>query len=166
MSPAPDPSKPIFVHNTLTRQREELVPLVPGHIGKFNEWDVKLGEAREPLMSAGQVREWLAAGHEIGAHTMSHPFLTRVSFREAREEIFASKKKLEDVFGVAIRHFAYPYGDWNEPVRDLVREAGYVTACTTEFGLNTTDTHPLALKRIMARRRSISLKAIKARLAR
>ena len=139
--------------------------LVADRIGQFNEWDVQLGEVRAPLMSAEQVREWLAAGHEIGAHTLKHPFLTRISFREAREEIFYGKKKLEDLFGVAIRHFAYPYGDWNEPVRDLVREAGYVTACTTEFGLNTRETHPFALNRIMSRHRSISIKAIKASLA-
>ena len=140
--------------------------LVVNRIGKFNEWEAQMGEVREPLMDASQVREWLAAGHQIGAHTLTHPFLTRVSFREAREEIFAGKKKLEDIFGVPIRHFCYPYGDWNPALRDLVQEAGHTTACTTEFGLNTPNTHPLELRRIMARHRSISIKAIKARLAR
>ncbi len=139
--------------------------LVADRLGQYNEWEALLGEVREPLMDAAQVRDWLAAGHEIGAHTLTHPFLTRVSFREAREEIFAGKKKLEDLFGVPVRHFSYPYGDWNPAIRDLVREAGYATACTTDFGLNTSATPPLELKRIMARHRSISIKAIKARLA-
>ena len=139
--------------------------LVVNRIGKFNEWEAQMGEVREPLMNASQVREWLAAGHQIGAHTLTHPFLTRVSFREAREEIFAGKKKLEDLFGVPIRHFCYPYGDRNQALRDLVQEAGYTTACTTEFGVNTPETHPLELRRIMARHRSISIKAIKARLS-
>lgn len=139
--------------------------LVADRIGQFNEWEVQLGDVREPLMDAAQVRDWLGAGHEIGAHSLTHPFLTRVSFREAREEIFASKKKLEDQFGVAVRHFSYPYGDLNEPIRDLVGEAGYLTACTTQFGVNTQATPPLELTRIMARHRSISIKAIKARLA-
>ena len=139
--------------------------LVAGRIGQFNEWEVQLGDVREPLMNAAQVREWLAAGHEIGAHTLTHPFLTRVSFREAREEIFAGKKKLEDLFGVTVRHFSYPYGDLNEAIRDLVGEAGYVTACTTQFGVNTRATPPLELTRIMSRHQSISIKAIKARLA-
>ena len=140
--------------------------LVADRIGQFNEWEAQQGDVREPLMDAAQVREWLAAGHQIGAHTLKHPFLTRVSAREAREEIFASGKKLEDLFNVPVRHFCYPYGDWNEPVRDLVREAGYATACTTAFGVNTTSTPPMEWRRIMARHRSISIKAIKARLAR
>ncbi|HWF17732.1 MAG TPA: polysaccharide deacetylase family protein [Verrucomicrobiae bacterium] len=139
--------------------------LVADRIGQFNEWEVQLGDVREPLMDTSQIREWLAAGHQIGAHTLTHPFLTRVSIREAREEIFSSKKKLEDLFGLPIRHFCYPYGDRNQAIRDMVLEAGYTTACTTDFGVNTADTHPLELRRIMARHRSISIKAIKAQLA-
>ena len=140
--------------------------LVANRLGQFNEWEVAQGEVREPLMDAAQVKSWLAAGHEIGAHTLTHPFLTRISLREARVEVSAGKKKLEDGFGLAVQHFCYPYGDWNEAVRDLVQESGYATACTTDFGLNTARTPPFGLKRIMARHRSISIKAIRARLAR
>lgn len=157
-----------FTHamEPLARQKFRAIQfLVADRIGQFNEWEVQLGDVREPLMDAAQVKDWLAAGHEIGAHTLTHPFLTRISFREAREEVFAARKKLEDRFGVAVRHFSYPYGDWNEAIRDLVREAGYITACTADFGVNTAQTPLLQLKRIMARHRSISLKGIKARLA-
>jgi peptidoglycan/xylan/chitin deacetylase (PgdA/CDA1 family) len=138
--------------------------LVPNFIGKFNEWDLRDGEAPEALMDSFQVREWLRAGHRIGSHSLTHPRLTRLSLRDAEEEILASKKKLEDAFGVAVEDFSYPYGDWNEAVRDLVMEAGYRTACTTEFGVNTPATPPLALRRIMVRHPSRSLKAFKVRL--
>jgi peptidoglycan/xylan/chitin deacetylase (PgdA/CDA1 family) len=139
--------------------------LVADRIGQFNEWEVQHEEVREPLMDATQIKEWIAAGQEIGAHSLTHPFLTRVSVREAREEIIAGKKKLEDMFGVRVRHFCYPYGDRNEAVSALVQEAGYETACTTDFGVNTQATDPFELHRIMVRHRSISIKAIKARLA-
>jgi peptidoglycan/xylan/chitin deacetylase (PgdA/CDA1 family) len=124
------------------------------------------GEAPEPLMDAGQVREWLAAGHQIGSHTLTHPWLTRLSPAAAREEIFASKKRLEDAFGVPVGHFCYPYGDWNPAVRDLVAEAGYRAACTTEPGLNTSGTDAFALRRFTARYPSRSLKAVWTRLRR
>ena len=52
------------------------------------------GEAPAPLMDAAQVKDWLAAGHEIGSHTLTHPWLTRLPLSEAREEISGSKKKL------------------------------------------------------------------------
>ena len=138
--------------------------LVADLIGKCNEWDVPLGEVPEPMMDAVQVREWMAAGHDIGSHTLAHPWLTRLSVSAAREEITASRKKLEDMFGRPIRHFCYPYGDWNEAVRDLVAAAGYQTACTTQPGVNTPNDSAFALKRFTARYPSRNLKAIWSRL--
>ena len=140
--------------------------LVTDLIGRCNEWEIQEGEARQPVMDALQIKEWLAAGHEIGSHTITHPFLTRLSLDQAREEISASKHKLEDRFGRPVRHFCYPYGDWNPAVRDLVIAAGYETACTTEFGVNTKATPPFELKRVLARYQSISFKALKERLTR
>jgi len=137
--------------------------LVAGLLGRTNEWDRPIGERMEPLMDASEVREWLAAGHAIGSHTLKHPRLTELSAAAAREEIIASKKRLEDTFGIAIEHFCYPYGDWNEAVRDLVAEAGYRTACTTEFGVNAADANRLALRRITARYPSRNLKTWLAR---
>jgi peptidoglycan/xylan/chitin deacetylase (PgdA/CDA1 family) len=141
-----------------------MVFLVADLLGQFNQWDVPLGEAREPMMDAAQVREWLAAGHDIGSHTLTHPYLTQLPLSQAREEITASRKRLEDTFGRRIEHFCYPYGDWNEAVQDLVAAAGYRTACTTVPGVNTAAESPYALKRFTARYPSRSLRAIWAHL--
>ncbi|MDR3415483.1 MAG: polysaccharide deacetylase family protein [Nevskia sp.] len=138
--------------------------VVADRIGGGNEWDLPLGEAYEPLMDHAQLREWLAAGHVIGSHTLSHARLTEVTPAQAREEIAASKKKLEDLLGVPVAHFCYPYGAWNERVRDLVIEAGYRTACTTQFGLNDAATSPFELRRIQARYRSWGLRSLRERL--
>jgi peptidoglycan/xylan/chitin deacetylase (PgdA/CDA1 family) len=134
--------------------------LVPNCIGKLNEWDLREGEAPEMLMDVQEVRDWIAAGHMIGSHSLTHARLTRLTVRDAREEIFASKKKLEDTFGVAVEHFCYPYGDWNEGVRDLVSEAGYRTACTTQFGVNTPGTPAFVLHRIAVRHPTRNLRAL------
>lgn len=120
-------------------------------LGRCNEWDVALGEAPEPIMDATQVREWLDAGHQIGSHSLDHPYLTRIPLAAAREQIAASRKKLEDRFGVAIEHFCYPYGDWNPAVGDLVAAAGYRTASTTDPGANRPSDSRFALKRFTVR---------------
>jgi peptidoglycan/xylan/chitin deacetylase (PgdA/CDA1 family) len=138
--------------------------LVPHFVGKLNEWDLRDGEAPEQLMDAVAVRDWLSAGHAIGSHSLTHARLTRLTLRDAREEIFGSKKKLEDDFGVPVEHFCYPYGDWNEAVRELVMEAGYRTACTTEFGVNTPSTPPLTLRRITVRHPTRTLRTLKRKL--
>lgn len=138
--------------------------LLPDLLGKSNHWEQAEGEAPEQLMDEAGVREWLAAGHEIGSHTCSHPWLTRLPVERAREEISSSRKKLEDWFQVPVRHFCYPYGDWNDKVRDLVAEAGYETACTTDAGINRQGDEPHTLKRFTARYPSRNLKAIWQRL--
>lgn len=138
--------------------------LVPNYLGKVNEWDLRDGEVPEALMDKAQVQEWLAAGHEIGSHSMTHASLDRLSVRDAREEIITSKKRLEDMFAVPIVHFCYPYGAWNDAIRDVVIEAGYQTACTTRFGVNTVETPKHAMHRITARHPTRSLKALKERL--
>ncbi|MDE2235130.1 MAG: polysaccharide deacetylase family protein [Gammaproteobacteria bacterium] len=138
--------------------------LVAGCLGKTNLWDRDAGEIQEPLMDAGLVREWLAAGHDIGSHSLTHPHLTRIGRRQAREEIHASKRILEDLFGRAIDYFCYPYGDWNEEISELVKGAGYRAAFTTTAGINTPGQSPFALKRLTARYPSRSLKAVWSRM--
>ena len=128
-----------------------LLFLVPGLLGGWNEWDLPAGEAREKLMDAAQVRHWIASGHGIGAHSMTHPDLTKIPAARAREEISASRKILEDTFGVPVEHFCYPYGHSNEAVRDFVAEAGFRTACTTQRGVNTRATPRFELTRWTAR---------------
>jgi peptidoglycan/xylan/chitin deacetylase (PgdA/CDA1 family) len=139
--------------------------LVADLLGRTNVWQQEVGDVSESLMDEAQVRDWLAAGQEIGSHTSTHPWLTRLSLGAAREEIRASKKKLEDRFGVTIHHFCYPYGDWNSAVRDLVAEAGYLSACTTKVGLNQIGAPPFELRRFTARYPSRNLKALWARVS-
>lgn len=128
-----------------------VVFLVADLLGRTSEWQAWAGGVAEPLMDAAEIRDWLAAGHRIGSHTCTHPWLTRLAPAAAREEITASRRKLEDQFGVPVRDFCYPYGDYDARVRDLVAEAGYQTAVTTRPGLNGPETPRLELRRWTAR---------------
>ena len=120
-------------------------------LGRCNEWGVSLREAPEAIMDVAQVREWLAAGHDIGSHTLDHPYLTKLPVAAAREQIVASKKTLEDLFARPIEHFCYPYGDWNPAVCKLVANAGYLTSGTTDAGVNLPEDSPFVLKRFTVR---------------
>lgn len=124
--------------------------LVADRIGGEDEWDRAIGEPPLPLMDDAEVRDWLAAGQDIGAHTLTHPRLTQLSPGRMRAEIVDPKRKLEDRFGVPVRHFCYPYGDQDERVRALVAEAGYEAACTVEHGVNGPGVSPLTLRRALA----------------
>ena len=140
--------------------------LVAGRIGEEDAWDRAIGEPPQKLMNAQETRDWVAAGQEIGAHTMTHPRLTTLPEKEARAEIFDCKKALEDQFGLPIRHFCYPYGDCNDQVRDWVGEAGYESAVTTRSGVNGPGEDPLLLRRFLAYRASAGPRALAGKLAR
>jgi peptidoglycan/xylan/chitin deacetylase (PgdA/CDA1 family) len=134
--------------------------IVSDFIGKQNSWDISKGDSAEPLMDAVQIREWLAAGHEIGSHSATHHNLRQLGAAEAREEILGSKKSLEDTFGVQIKHFCYPFGGWTPAARDLVVEAGYQTGSTVEFGVNDAQTDRFLLRRIIPLSRSDLIRKI------
>jgi peptidoglycan/xylan/chitin deacetylase (PgdA/CDA1 family) len=78
--------------------------------------------------------------------------LTAVPPEVAMQEIRESKSVLEAALGCEVRHFCYPYGRNNPEHRDLVRNAGYVTATTTHRGRVLPEHDPYALNRIMVAR--------------
>ncbi|QDL10668.1 polysaccharide deacetylase family protein [Brasilonema octagenarum UFV-E1] len=67
----------------------------------------------------------------IGAHSVTHPFLSFLPTARQREEIQDSKTHLEEIIGQKVVSFAYPHGNYSEETAGLVREAGFMSACTT-----------------------------------
>lgn len=89
----------------------------------------------------------------FGAHTKTHPILTRISEEEARSEISGSKKELEHIVQEPVRHFAYPNGeagDFDETHERLIAEAGFDSACSSILGLNGPQADRYALRRVYA----------------
>ena len=70
--------------------------LVADRIGQASDWEAAEGGEARPLIDDAQIREWISAGNWIGAHTCTHPRLSRIPRDRAREEIVSGKKKLED----------------------------------------------------------------------
>lgn len=79
-----------------------------------------------------QLQELNREDIEIESHSLWHPYLTRS--KKAHEEIFESKKILEEKFGVPVQTFAYPFGDYDDRIIKLVQEAGYSLARTFSTG--------------------------------
>ncbi|WP_448588234.1 polysaccharide deacetylase family protein [Thermocrinis sp.] len=129
--------------------RAHAIVFVPaGLVGQFNRWDFKKVNAIKPIMSWDELSYLVKAGIEIGSHTLSHPFLTKLSIKDAKREIEDSKKLLEDKLGVKIKSFCYPYGDYNQEIAELVREAGYEYAYTTVKGKYKDSPNRWEIKRI------------------
>lgn len=87
-------------------------------------------------LSWEEVREMKSHGIQFGSHTLTHPVLTRVSVEKAQREIRESKIKIERETGEEVKVFSYPHGEYNERIRNLVRQAGYRCAFTTQERAN------------------------------
>ncbi len=129
--------------------------MVAGGLGRTNYWETVVGDVEEPMLTPHELRQIQAAGLEIGSHTVHHPRLTQLAPEEAERELCESKTQLEDLLGAPCRTLAYPYGDWNQQVRDYAAEAGYEVACTTVRAAARAEDDALALPRINIRRYNV-----------
>lgn len=105
---------------------------VSQRLGQFNVWDQALGVLQAPLMNPEQLRQWVAGGQEVGGHTRHHVHLSKLSDIDAALEIRACKAELESASQSSVQHFCYPYGDYLPEHLPTVRNAGFVTATTTQ----------------------------------
>jgi peptidoglycan/xylan/chitin deacetylase (PgdA/CDA1 family) len=84
------------------------------------------------------VMAFFNSGHEICSHTVSHPFLTRVSRSQLNYELSHSKEVLEGIIGQPVKNFASPYGDYNAYVNSQISKY-YRSHRTVDEGYNSKD---------------------------
>jgi peptidoglycan/xylan/chitin deacetylase (PgdA/CDA1 family)/glycosyltransferase involved in cell wall biosynthesis len=103
---------------------------------RYNQWDLAADptEPRADIMSEAQKQAFVAAGWEIGAHTLTHPHLASLPAAEAAHEIAQSKAGLERRLGITVLSFAYPYGDFSAETKALAQQAGFTYAVATDSG--------------------------------
>jgi glycosyltransferase involved in cell wall biosynthesis/peptidoglycan/xylan/chitin deacetylase (PgdA/CDA1 family) len=116
--------------------------------------DVKLPPSPPPLiapMDWSEVRYLADNGVDFGAHTRTHPILSRLEDAELSEEIIHSKERIEEQLQRPVQHFSYPNGhsnDVNERTLPLLQSCRFQAAVTAERGVNFRGAHPFWLKRI------------------
>lgn len=107
-------------------------------------------ERNGKMLTWSQVRLMKRHGIDFGGHTVSHPFISRLSPTEVFGEVSECKRRIEDELQAPVSFFAYPngreedYGAWNKA---LIRKAGYQGAVTTNWGINYRSTDHMELKR-------------------
>lgn len=123
--------------------------LVTDFCGKHNDWAGNPAQLpRSALLSWRQIREMYSyGGIEFGAHSRTHPDLTKISSAEAEREIVESKKIIEDAIGGEVKTFAYPFGKFDAAIREKVRK-NFRAACSVKLGKARRMSDLFALERI------------------
>jgi len=103
---------------------------------------------RGKVLTWRELRELAADGVTVGAHTQTHPALTQLPIEHARAEIRGSWADLKRELGTVLPVFAYPFGDHNDVVAEMVRAEGFEMAVTCSDGYSRIPlTDPVRLRR-------------------
>jgi peptidoglycan/xylan/chitin deacetylase (PgdA/CDA1 family) len=100
-----------------------------------------------PLADGAGLRELIAGRVTIGSHSWSHPDLTSVDTESLRGEVADSADRLEQTFGVPVRHFAYPYGFRTNREVTAAKQR-FSTAVNAEPRIVTATANPHDLNRV------------------
>jgi len=101
--------------------------LISQYLGSTPKWiDEKdhpdLGERILHIEEVKSINDELIT---FGSHSKLHPYMTKLSEREARKELTESKKALESILKHEVKMFAFPNGDYNDYLIDLAGETKY-----------------------------------------
>lgn len=112
---------------------------VAGYVGAQNRWDYNLFWWRMWHLDWNELRELLAAGWEVGSHSMRHAYLPSLAREELLEDLTRSREVLEQNLQIPIRHLSLPFGRGNLRVLACASQAGYASVSTLgqEFNLNS-----------------------------
>jgi peptidoglycan/xylan/chitin deacetylase (PgdA/CDA1 family) len=126
---APLPPKPVLLTFD-DSQGSQITTGVPelerrGMHAAFFVMTVPLGKPK--WMSRDDVRRLHDAGHTVAAHTYDHRRADRYAGTDWDVQLAQPRAELEAITGAPVRHFAYPYGDWNPGDFPHLDAAGYVT---------------------------------------
>lgn len=98
-----------------------------------------------------EVNALVAAEHEVGSHTVTHPVLSALSPADVEKELVRSKRTIEDRTGRPVTALAYPYGRVEavgEVAVRTARDVGYRCGLTTVSGAVRPVSDPFRLRRL------------------
>jgi peptidoglycan/xylan/chitin deacetylase (PgdA/CDA1 family) len=112
--------------------------------------EVKESERDNQMLTWDQVRLMKANAIDFGGHTVTHPFLSKLTPSQAAWEVSECKRRIEEELQQPAEYFAYPNGreeDFAASNKEILRAAGYRAAVTTIWGMNYPSTDRMELRR-------------------
>ena len=110
------------------------------------------------VLAWDELRALARDGVSLGAHTRTHPALTRLPLEQARTEIQGAIVDLRREIGPTPAVFSYPFGIHDDHTVELVRAAGFRLAVTCLRGQSKLPlSEPLRLQRINMTQRTSGL---------
>lgn len=101
----------------------------------FSECRDEIEAHERMVLTWAEVKELNSAGIEIGSHTVTHPFLSRLSDEQLETELMDSKRRIESMIGSPVISLSYPTGGkayYDDRTLKLASACGYTFAVSYE----------------------------------
>jgi peptidoglycan/xylan/chitin deacetylase (PgdA/CDA1 family) len=138
----------VYEHAFPVLQRYHMTATVFLTVGETRAERLPSMEGRS-MLGWQEIKEMHRAGIVFGAHTMTHPDLTRLPEKLVTSEILSGKAAIEDTLGAPVVTFAYPFGRYDNRCRELVG-CHFVCACSDRLGLLQSSSDRFAMERVDA----------------
>ncbi len=127
-------------NSAIEQLQERLAPAGTGPSSQrlFMDWD-----------DARTLQEY---GHDVGAHTCSHPILSQESEQDQRAQLVSARMELIEHLGTSVDLLAFPNGrrkDYSDVTLRIASQSGYSYAITTRPGLVHDDVSQFEVPRVL-----------------
>lgn len=124
--------------------------VVAGRIGQRSDWQVTTDYPVKPhtLMDRKQLTYLAGRGFSLQSHSMMHHDLTRLDEQAVEDDLRRSRELIGEIVGAAPNFLAYPYGRYNNSIRNAAERTGYKMAFTVESGFNRASQDPFRVRRL------------------
>lgn len=102
----------------------------------YATWYIQNPRVDNPRMF---LKRFMNAGHEIGSHSVTHPYLTTLPVEEMKAELRDSRAYLQDFLDIDIKYFATPFGDYDTVVNKSIMDNYVAHRTAVERGYNSYD---------------------------
>lgn len=103
------------------------------------------------MLNWEEIKQMSQNNISFGAHTLTHPTLSKMGPEDAMFEIIESKRIIGKELGTCVRHFAIPNGqneDFTEALREFCKNGLFESITTTNFGCVANRSDPYMLPRV------------------
>ncbi|MBE5734693.1 MAG: deacetylase [Clostridiales bacterium] len=73
------------------------------------------------------VKKIFDAGHELGTHSATHPYMSKLSKSQIERELISSSQAIESITGKKVEVFRPPYGDYDDLLIETANNLGLYT---------------------------------------
>jgi peptidoglycan/xylan/chitin deacetylase (PgdA/CDA1 family) len=131
-------------------KRDELVE----GLMRSSQVDIPANMGKELVLSWDEIREMNNSGIDFGAHTVTHPILTKIPIEISKKEIVDSKRHIEKEVDQEVTTFCYPNGgpgDFDAKIEEILKNNGFICAVTAApLGFVSSTSSLYGLPRISA----------------